>query len=231
MRRAALALAAVLAAISGPVSAQDVHGGDTLDICNDFNSIVACLDHVADQWREWSPPDYQEYGTAAALADWRTDWPECDTLQNWVQQAFPASGKFLFAPPSDSMPGFRFFFANFKSEYDGMEGFASKNKLGPPIRYIVIRNNWDFERIFGADRKRKILDVIIHEVSHAGLKTSEAEAKEMEDCAERNLTKEEAIPEGERLTAKTHLSTIDNLKCVAVRQRTCATFRIDPRGT
>ncbi len=43
------------------------------------------------------------------------------------------------------MPGFRFFFARFKSEHKGLEGFASKNKLGFPVHYIVIRENWDLE--------------------------------------------------------------------------------------
>ncbi len=58
MRRAALSGLAVLAAISGPAAAQDVDG-DTLDICSGYGSIERCLDHVADDWNEWGPPQYQ----------------------------------------------------------------------------------------------------------------------------------------------------------------------------
>ena len=81
------------------------------------------------------------------MADWKTNRPECDTLQHWTQQVFPASDKFLFAPPSDSMPGVIFYWATFEEEYnsgkDGLDGFTTKNTIGKPVYYIVIRRNWD----------------------------------------------------------------------------------------
>ncbi len=67
--------------------------------------------------------------------------------------------------------------------------------------------------------------MIIHETSHAGLKTSEAEAKELENCAERNLSREESIPEDQRLKPKSAGLINGGFQwCRTVPRRTCRDF-------
>ena len=74
--------------------------------------------------------------------------------------------------------------------------------------------------------KYRMLEAIIHEVSHMMMKTSENEAKEMEACAKRNLMKEERILEDDRRTPKSFNTTFSTLRCRTNVQRTCATFII-----
>ena len=136
---------------SGFSAAQDYTKGDTLDICDGFNTFLECLNHVAypEKHDEWDAADYQEYGTASGLAKWRTskERPECDTLQHSMQLAFPAGGKFWDRPAE--VPTVGFYFASFRPEYDGLDGFTAKytaisdSGQEKKIAYVVIRQNWD----------------------------------------------------------------------------------------
>lgn len=67
----------------------------------------------------------------------------------------------------------------------------------------------------------------MHEVSHLIMNTSEAEAKEIETCARRDLAKEDGIPEDDRRTPKLFRTTFSTKWCRIVEKWECATFVLD----
>ena len=69
MIRAAAVGPAVILTLAGAGLAA-AQGGVIKGVCDNYLTIMECLDNISHEWDPWSEPDYSKYATATALADW-----------------------------------------------------------------------------------------------------------------------------------------------------------------